>query len=151
MVACAPWGHFNGGTSFECSRNSRSFPGEFDNVGQRRDVPNGRPQAPYSRRCVRFPIAGCEVEFCSGLKKSYHILIILYMFSKEKSMFWHLSCETKANSTFPRFLAWRLVSFCQGIDSILNFQAVKAAKAGPVTIGWQRLCHCQTLKHLKSD
>ena len=70
----------------------------------------------------------------------------------EKSMFWHLSCETKTNSTFlPRFPAWRPVSFCQGIDSILNFQAVKAAKADPVTIGWQRLCHCQTLKHLKLD
>ena len=55
-------------------------------------------------------------------------------------------------STFPLcFPAWRPVSFCQGINSILNFQAAKAAKAGPVTIDWQRLCNCQILKHLKLD
>ena len=34
------WGHFNGGTAgFECSRNSRSFPGEFDNVGNAETCP----------------------------------------------------------------------------------------------------------------
>ena len=39
------------------------------------------------------------------------------------------------NQLFPRLPAWRPVSFCQGIESILNFQAAKAAKARPVAIG----------------
>ena len=51
----------------------------------------------------------------------------------------------------PKPTSPRAVSFCQGIDSILNFRAAKAAKARPVTIGLQRLCHCQILKDLKLD
>ena len=37
----------------------------------------------------------------------------------------------------PKPTSPRAVSFCQGIDSILNFRAAKAAKARPVTIGYK--------------
>ena len=63
--------------------------------------------------------------------------------SQKTNVFIHL---VKPKPTSPR-----AVSFCQGIDSILNFRAAKAAKARPVTIGLQRLCHCQILKDLKLD
>ena len=116
------------GTGFECSKNPRSFPGEFDNVGRRRDVPNGRPGAPCSRHCVRCPMAGCEVEFCSSRHKVVSYLNHLTAFRRKRPcltpFLWN---QNQLNSLTPRFPAWSPVFF-QGIDSILKF---KAAKAGP--------------------
>ena len=80
MVACVPSfvGHFNSRTTgFECSNNSQLKPGEFNNDGQRRDVPKGRPGAPCLRHSVRCPSAGVRGLSLFVIRDSHLVSFIL--------------------------------------------------------------------------
>ena len=72
------WCHFNRcATGFECSNNSQLKPGEFNNDGQRRDVPKGRPGAPCLRHSVRCPSAGVRGLSLFVIRDSHLVSFIL--------------------------------------------------------------------------
>ena len=69
----------------------------------------------------------------------------------EKSMFWHLSWPKPTQRFSPVFRLGDRCHFAKVLTASWISKPWRLLRQAPVTTGWQRLCDCQTLKHLNLD